>query len=59
MAIGGVFTRSTERELTVAERISQMVPAAELVRYSNSGTETVMASLRLARAYTGKNSQWW
>ncbi len=33
-----------------------MVPAAELVRFSVSGTEAVMAALRLARAYTGKDS---
>ena len=32
-----------------------MVPAAELVRFSNSGTEAVMAALRLARAYTRKD----
>jgi len=38
MGVGGVFALSTERELTVAERISKMVPAAELVRFSNSGT---------------------
>ncbi len=55
MAVGGVFALSTERELRVAERISKMVPAAELVRFSNSGTEAVMAGLRLARAYTGRD----
>src|SRR5580698_3974817 len=55
MEVGGVFALSTEREFTVAERISKMVPAAELVRFSNSGTEAVMAGLRLARAYTGKD----
>ncbi len=54
--IGGVFALATEREFTVAERICKMVPAAELVRYSNSGTEAVMAALRLARGYTGKDS---
>jgi glutamate-1-semialdehyde 2,1-aminomutase len=53
--VGGVFALSTEREYAVAERISRMVPAAELVRFSNSGTEAVMAALRLARAYTGRN----
>jgi hypothetical protein len=47
MEVGGVFALSTERELIVAERIAKMVPAAELVRYSNSGTEAVMAALRL------------
>jgi glutamate-1-semialdehyde 2,1-aminomutase len=55
MAVGGVFALATERELVVAERISKMVPAAELVRFSNSGTEAVMAGLRLARAFTGKD----
>jgi glutamate-1-semialdehyde 2,1-aminomutase len=54
--VGGVFALSTERELVVADRIAKMVPAAELVRFSNSGTEAVMAALRLARAYTGRDS---
>jgi glutamate-1-semialdehyde 2,1-aminomutase len=56
MNVGGVFALSTERELAVAERIAKMVPAAELVRFSNSGTEAVMAALRLARAHTGRDS---
>jgi len=56
MEVGGVFALSTEREYEVAKRISKMVPAAELVRFSNSGTEAVMAALRLARAHTGKDS---
>jgi len=55
MKVGGVFALATERELAVAERIASMVPAAELVRFSNSGTEAVMAGLRLARAFTGKD----
>lgn len=55
MGVGGVFALSTELEYTVAQRISRMVPAAELVRFSNSGTEAVMAALRVARAYTGKD----
>jgi len=56
MKVGGVFALSTERELAVAERIAKMVPSAELVRFSNSGTEAVMAALRLARAHTGRDS---
>ena len=55
IGMGGVFALATEREFAVAERIAKMVPAAELVRFSNSGTEAVMAGLRLARAYTGKD----
>ena len=55
MKVGGVFALSTELEYEVACRISKMVPAAELVRFSNSGTEAVMAALRIARAHTGKD----
>jgi glutamate-1-semialdehyde 2,1-aminomutase len=55
MEVGGVFALSTEAEYRVAQRIAKMVPAAELVRYSNSGTEAVMAGLRLARAYTRRD----
>lgn len=55
MDVGGVFALGTEMEYEVASRISRMVPAAELVRFSNSGTEAVMAALRIARAATGKD----
>src|ERR1700736_3790401 len=48
MEVGGVFALSTEREYRVADRIAAMVPGAELVRFSNSRTEAVMAALRLA-----------
>jgi glutamate-1-semialdehyde 2,1-aminomutase len=53
--VGTVFALGTEGELRVAELINSMVPAAELVRFSNSGTEAVMGALRLARGYTGKD----
>lgn len=56
MEVGGVFALSTEKEFTVADRIARMVPSVDLVRFSNSGTEAVMAALRLARAYTGKDA---
>lgn len=55
MEVGGVFALATELEYQVASRVSKMVPAAELVRFSNSGTEAVMAALRVARAHTGKD----
>jgi len=53
--IGGVFALSTELEYELADKISSMVPAAELVRFSNSGTEAVMAALRVARAYSKRD----
>ena len=53
--VGTVFALSTEREAAVAELIAELVPAAELVRFSNSGTEAVMAALRIARGATGRD----
>jgi len=54
--IGTVFALGTEGEVRVAKLIKEMMPAADLVRFSNSGTEAVMAALRLARGYTGKDN---
>ena len=55
MDIGGVFALATELEYEIATRISGMVKSAELVRFSNSGTEAVMAALRIARSFSGKD----
>jgi len=55
MEIGGVFALATELEYEVAQKISSMVPSAELVRYSNSGTEAVMAALRVGRAVSKRD----
>jgi hypothetical protein len=56
METGGAWALSTQRELAVVERIAKMVPAAEMVRFANSGTEAVMGALRVARGYTGKDA---
>ncbi|MFQ5881516.1 MAG: aspartate aminotransferase family protein [Candidatus Methylomirabilales bacterium] len=42
-------------EVRWAELVHQMVPSAERVRFTGSGTEATQLALRLARAYTGKN----
>lgn len=46
---------SHELEIALAEQVVAMVPSAQMVRFSNSGTEAAMYATRLARAYTGKN----
>lgn len=38
----------------LAKKITQNIPAAEQVRYVNSGSEATLLSLRLARGYTGR-----
>ncbi|MCR5183332.1 MAG: glutamate-1-semialdehyde 2,1-aminomutase [Opitutales bacterium] len=42
-------------ELRMAELIRELVPAAEKVRMTNSGTEATMAAIRLARGFTGRD----
>lgn len=43
-----------EHEIVWAEQVQRLVPSAELVKFTSSGTEATMMALRLARAYTGK-----
>jgi glutamate-1-semialdehyde 2,1-aminomutase len=43
-----------ELEVELAEQVVKMVPNAEMVRFSNSGTEANMYAVRLARAYSRK-----
>ena len=52
---GTHFGTSHELEVKLAEKVVKMVPSAEMVRFTNSGTEANMYATRLARAYTGKN----
>jgi len=44
-----------EYEVKLAELVCEAMPAIEMFRMLGSGTEGVMAALRLARAYTGRN----
>jgi len=44
----------TELNVKVAEKIREMIPCAESVKFSNSGTEAVMKAMMIARGYTGK-----
>ena len=52
---GSVFAACTPLEVEVAEQICRLVPSAEMVRFTNSGTESTMHALRLARGFTGKD----
>ncbi|MCL5744187.1 MAG: glutamate-1-semialdehyde 2,1-aminomutase, partial [Acidobacteria bacterium] len=54
MASGTSFGAPTEREIELAEAISDAVPSIELVRLVNSGTEATMSALRLARGFTSR-----
>jgi len=44
----------TRLEIEMARKVVEMVPAIEMVRMVNSGTEAAMSAVRLARGYTGR-----
>jgi glutamate-1-semialdehyde 2,1-aminomutase len=54
MAEGSHFAASTSAEVEAAESFRRMVPSAEVVRFTNTGSEATMLALRLARAHTGR-----
>jgi len=54
MTGGSHFAAATSAEVEAAERFCSMVPSAEVVRFTNTGSEATMLALRLARAHTGR-----
>jgi glutamate-1-semialdehyde 2,1-aminomutase len=55
MREGQQFGMQHEGEIALSRRIVELVPCADKVLFSGSGTEAVMMALRLARAYTGRS----
>ncbi|MBA6288040.1 glutamate-1-semialdehyde 2,1-aminomutase [Colwellia sp. MB3u-4] len=49
------FGAPTELEITMAEKVREMVPSMEKLRMTSSGTEATMSSIRLARGFTGRD----
>ncbi len=54
LALGNLYAHTHPLEIEVAEKITQLHPGVEKVRYANSGTEATMHAVRLARAYTNR-----
>ena len=46
---------STDEEMRWAKAIQALLPSVEKIRFHSSGTEATLMSMRLARAFTGKN----
>ncbi|MBD1224765.1 glutamate-1-semialdehyde 2,1-aminomutase [Virgibacillus halodenitrificans] len=52
---GVLYGTPTKLENQFAKMIKEAIPSLEKVRFVNSGTEAVMTTIRVARAYTGRN----
>lgn len=52
---GVSFSLATTIEADVAERLVELVPCAEMVRFGKNGTDGTSAAVRISRAATGRN----
>ncbi|MCS7463395.1 glutamate-1-semialdehyde 2,1-aminomutase [Paenibacillus doosanensis] len=52
---GTLYGTPTELEIEFARMIKSAIPSLDKVRFVNSGTEAVMTTIRVARAYSGRN----
>lgn len=52
--LGVNFTRPHRLELTAAERLLELFPSADMVKFGVHGSDVTSGAVRLARAYTGR-----
>lgn len=52
---GVLYGTPTTYEIQFAQMIREAIPSMEKIRFVNSGTEAVMTTIRVARAYTGRD----
>lgn len=52
---GTIFSLAHKLEIEVAEKIIEMVPCAEMVRFGKNGSDATAGAVRVARAYTGRD----
>jgi glutamate-1-semialdehyde 2,1-aminomutase len=55
MAVGLNFVRPHRIELQAAQRLLELIPSAEMVKFGLNGSDATTAAVRLARAYTGRD----
>ena len=51
---GVTFSLPHKLEIEVAEKLIEIIPCAEKVRFGKNGTDVTSAAIRIARAYTGQ-----
>lgn len=52
---GIIFSLATELEADLAERLLELIPCADMVRFGKNGSDVTAAAIRLARAHTGRD----
>lgn len=54
LEMGILCAAETELQVRLAEQLTRLIPCAEQVRFTGSGTETTWHAVRVARAFTGR-----
>ena len=52
---GIIFSLPSDLEVQLAEKLIELIPCAEMVRFGKNGSDVTSAAIRLARAYTGRD----
>ena len=55
LELGSNFTRPSTMETELAERLVELIPSAQMVKFAKNGSDVTTAAVKLARAYTGKD----
>lgn len=55
LELGTIFSLPHPIEIEVAEKITKLVPCAEMVRFGKNGSDATSGAIRLARAYTKRD----
>ena len=55
MSLGTHFSACHELEIAWADRVRRLIPSAERIRFTSSGTEATLMAVRVARLVTGRD----
>jgi len=52
---GIIFSLPSDLEVQLSEKLIELIPCAEMVRFGKNGSDATSAAIRLARAHTGRD----
>jgi glutamate-1-semialdehyde aminotransferase len=55
MELGVSFSLPTPIEVELSEKLCEVIPSAEMVRFGKNGSDATAAAVRLSRGYTGRD----
>ncbi|WP_346675925.1 glutamate-1-semialdehyde 2,1-aminomutase [Methanobrevibacter woesei] len=55
LTMGTAYGAPTENEIKLSREVINRIPSAEMVRFTNSGTEATMSAIRVARGFTKRD----